>query len=811
VLRDNNSLSNNWVAIWHPLRGGFSMLHNYLKIAIRNLLRNKGFSAINISGLAIGMASALLILLWVQNELSYDRWYPNTSRLYKLYNRDNFQGTLQAWPNTPKVLAPYVKKDFAAVEDVTRFRNVVYLLSSGDTRLNSGGSCADSGFLKMFGLPLLKGDASHALSTPTGIVLTQHLAKTLFGNDDAMGKTVRIDSNNNFTVTAVMNDLPANTSFNFDYVLPWSFLAQGSSDNEQWGTNSVYTFVLLKPGASSAAFDQQIKNISIDHSGHSVTTEVFTQPMDRLHLYSKSENGRLVGDRIHIVQLFTLIAGFILLIACINFMNLSTARSEKRAREVGIRKVAGAVRGYLIGQFIGESIFIAALSFVLALLLAHLTLDAFNQLVGKELVIEFGNPVWWAFAIGFILFTGLLAGSYPAFYLSSFQPVKVLKGTFRRVNALVSTRRILVILQFSFAIILIISTLIVRRQIQYAQDRDTGYNRNHLVYTFNQGDIPQHYEAIKHDLLASGAVASMSRSLSPITQHWSDGWGYSWDDCTPADKRIDFVNLSSDADFCKTMGATLVAGRDIDIYKYPTDSGAIMLNATAVKMMRVKNPVGMTLRSDDGSSYRVVGVIKDFILESPYDNIAPMIVFNSGRSFQVIHMKLNPSWPAAANKALLEKVFRQYNPQYPTPFLFVDESYANKFKAEQQVGTLAALFSGLTIFISCLGLFALAAYMAENRIREIGVRKVLGASVTSITAMLAKDFVWLVLIAFVVAAPVAWFIMHQWLINYSYRVPIGWDIFALAGGLALFIAVATVSYQAVRAAIANPVKALRSE
>ncbi|HVU99622.1 MAG TPA: ABC transporter permease [Puia sp.] len=788
------------------------MLHNYLKIAIRNLLRNKGFSAINISGLAIGMASALLILLWVHNELTFDRWYPNTSRLYQLYNRDNLQGNLVAWPNTPKPLAPFIKKDFPDVEDVTRYRNVIYLLSTGDTRLNSRGACADSAFLKMFGLPMIQGDAAHALSSPGGIVLTRQMAKNLFGNSDPMGKIVRIDSNTNFTVTGVLKDLPANTSFQFDYLLPWSFVIRTSHDNDQWGTNSVFTFVLLKPGASQAAFDREVRDITIAHSDRKETTQVFTQPMARLHLYSKSENGVLVGDRVHIVRLFALIAGFILLIACINFMNLSTARSEKRAREVGIRKVVGAFRGYLIGQFIGESILIAALSFILALLLTHLTLDAFNQLVGTRLVVEFDNPVWWAFAIGFVVFTGLLAGSYPAFYLSAFQPVKVLKGTYRKVNALISTRRILVILQFSFATILIIATLTVWRQIRHAQDRNAGYNRNQLVYTFNQGEIPNHYEAIKHDLLASGAVLSINRSLNPITQHWSDSWGYSWDGCTPADKRIDFISLSSDVDFLKTMGASLAAGRDIDIYKYPTDSNAVILNESAVRTMRVKNPVGMTIRSDDGrGSFHVIGVVKDFILESPYDNIAPMMIFAVGGFFQVIHMKLNPAWPVAANKAQLEKVFKQYNPQYPAPFIFVDEAYAGKFKAEQQVGTLAALFAGLTIFISCLGLFALAAYMAENRIREIGVRKVLGASVTGITTMLAKDFVWLVLIAFVVSAPISWWIMHDWLTGFNYRVGMGWDIFALSGGLALVIAVATVSYQAIRAALANPVKALRSE
>ena len=787
------------------------MLHNYLKIAIRNLLRNKGFSAINIGGLAIGMASALLILLWVHDELGFDRWYPNTARLYKLYNRDNFQGNIVAWPNTPKPLAPYIGKDFATVENVTRYRNVVFLLTSGETRLNAGGAFADSGFIKMFGLPLLKGDPGHALNTPGGIVLTQKLAKTLFGDSDPMGKTIRMDSNNNFTVTAVLKDLPGNTSFDFDYLLPWSFMMATTHDNDQWGTNSVYTFVLLKPGASQAAFDRQIKNIIIDHSGHKETSEVFTQPVSRLHLYSKSENGALVGDRIQFVRLFILIAVFILLIACINFMNLSTARSEKRAREVGIRKVVGAVRGYLIGQFIGESILIAGLSFALALLLTDLTLDPFNQLVGKQLVIEFNNPAWWAFALGFVAFTGLLAGSYPAFYLSGFQPVKVLKGAFRKVNALISTRKVLVVLQFTFAIILIVATLVVHRQISYAQDRDSGYNRNHLVYTFNQGELPQHYEAIKQELLGSGTVLSMNKSLNPITQHWSDGWGYSWEGCTPADTHLDFITLSTDADFLKTMGATLISGRDINLYQYATDSSAVILNATAARLMRIKDPIGMTIHPDDGSSYHVVGVIKDFILESPYDNIAPMMIFGSSQLFRVIHMKLNPNWPAAANMAQLEKVFKKYNPQYPASFTFVDDSYAGKFKAEQQIGTLAALFGGLTIFISCLGLFALAAYMAENRIREISVRKVLGASVTGITTMLAKDFVWLVLIAFLVATPVAWWIMHKWLVNYSYRIPIGWDIFALSGGLALFIAVATVSYQAVRAAIANPVKALRSE
>lgn len=786
------------------------MLKNYLKIAIRNLLRNKGFSAINISGLAIGMASALLILLWIQNELSFDRFYPKTDRLYLLHNRDRFGdgGDLWAWPNTPKVMASVVKT-YSEVEDVSRFNNATFLTSVGETHLNSQGAFVDSGFLRMFDLPMIKGDAIHSLSGPYDIVLTQKLAKSLFGNEEALGKTIRIDSNANFVVSGIIKDPPSNTWFKFDYLLPWSFMTRLGWDDKGWGNNSVYTFVLLKPGISQASFDNHIRDITTSHSDE--TTKVFSQSLNRWHLYAKSENGQLIGDKIHIVQLFIAIAGFILLIACINFMNLSTARSERRAREVGIRKVVGAARGALVGQFIGESILISAFSFLIALLLAQASLSSFSQLVGKELHIDYSSPGLWLFSIGFILFTGLLAGSYPAFYLSSFQPVKVLKGTFRKVNALVSTRKILVVLQFSFAIILIICTLIIQRQIQYGQDRSSGYDRNNLVYTYTQGDVNKHYSLIRNELLSSGAAISVTKALCPITQHWSDGWGYSWDGSQKSDERTDFIQMGTDADFVKTMGTTLVAGRDIDVYQYPTDTSAILLNESAVKVMRLKNPIGVTIRRDKDVGH-VVGVIKDFILESPFSQtISPMLIQGPGVPLQTVHFKLNPANSLTTNIAKAEKIFKKYNPQYPATFVFVDDAYARKFKDEQQMGQLAALFAGLTIFISCLGLFALATYMAENRIKEIGVRKVLGASVAGITTMLAKDFVRLVLISFVIAAPVAWFAMNSWLKNYTYKITIGWDIFASAGLLAIFIAVFTVSYQSIRAAIANPARSLRSE
>jgi len=786
------------------------MLKNYFKIAFRNLLRSKGFSIINISGLAIGMASAILILLWIQNELSYDRYYKKTDRIYAMFNRDKFSGQLWAWNNVPKIMAPTLKKDYPEVEDAVRFNNITFLMTAGETRLNSRGAFTDSGFISMFDFPMLAGNADQALKGNFNIVLTEKFAKSLFGKEDPMGRTVRVDSNANFIVTGILKDLPANTSFQFDYLLPWAFMKKLGWEDDSWGNNSVFAYALLKPGATQSAFDAKVRRITISHSDE--TTEVFTQPLSRLYLYSKSENGQLVGGRIHTVRLFAVIAAFILLIACINFMNLSTARSEKRAREVGIRKVVGAYKGSLIAQFIGESILLSIIAFILAAFLVQVSLQGFDKLVGKELVIDYGSPYFWLFSGAFILFTGLIAGSYPAFYLSSFRPARVLKGAFKQAHAEITPRKVLVVLQFTFAIILTICTFIIQRQIRYGQEREVGYKRDNLVYTFIQGDASKHYDLIKHDLLNSGAVIAVTRSANPITQRWSDGWGYSWDGSTETDKRLDFVRLGSDAGFVKTTGTQLVQGRDIDVYEYPSDSTAVVLNETAVRLMRLKDPVGKILRREGDHDWKIVGVVKDFILESPFaKTVSPMMIVGPTQFFQVMHFKLNPSNTTAANIATAEKIFRQYNPAYPFEYVFADESYERKFREEQRIGKLASLFAGLTIFISCLGLFGLATHMAESRIKEIGVRKVLGASVAGITALLAKDFVKLVLVAFVIASPVAWFAMKKWLQAYDYRIDIGWSVFALAGILALLIAVLTVSYQSIRAAISNPVKALRSE
>jgi putative ABC transport system permease protein len=532
-------------------------------------------------------------------------------------------------------------------------------------------------------------------------------------------------------------------------------------------------------------------------------------PITKWRLYSKFENGQIVGGRITTIKLFSIIAVFILLIACINFMNLSTARSEKRAKEVGIRKVVGAGKGSLIAQFMGESIMIALLAGIVALIIVQISLPSFNILTEKQLFIPFANPVFWLMVITFILFTGVISGSYPALYLSSFAPVKVLKGTFKAANATFSPRKILVVTQFTFAIVLIISTIIVREQLDYAQNRDVGYKKDNLAYTFIQGTIDKNYQLIRSELITSGAATAVTKTSAPMTEGWSDSWGFDWQGKDP-NAKIDFNMFNVDGDFSKTMNLKIIEGRDIDIKTYPSDSLAIMINQASLKIMKFKNPIGQIVMND-GKKLTIVGVVKDFILQSPYEPVKQMIIQGPKSWFNVIHYKLNEKHTTAENLKLAEAVFKKYNSEYPFEYHFVDEEYNKKFADEQRTGTLASLFAGLTIFISCLGLFGLATYMAQNRIKEIGVRKVLGASILGVTTMLSKDFLKLVAIAFLVATPIAWYFMHNWLQTYPYRINISVWVFAVAAFVTTLLSIVTVSFQAVKAALANPVKSLRSE
>ncbi|WP_295798792.1 ABC transporter permease [Mucilaginibacter sp.] len=789
------------------------MFKNYLKITWRNLLRHKAFSAINIVGLAIGMASAALILLWIQNEVSFDKFHEKNDRLYSVYNRSVFDGKLWCWNTTPKVMGKIIKQEYPQVEDVCRTNwGSTFLFTVGDKHLNLQGNFTDPSFLTMFSFPLVHGDKHTALNTIHSIVITEKLSKKLFGNDNAMGKSIKIDSNAYFTVTGVMKDLPNNTRFSFEYLMPWTYMTKIGQDDQYWGNNSIQTWVLLKPGVTEALANKALVNVTKSHSD-TKDIQQFVYPLSKLRLYSKfDEKGHPDGGRISTVRTFSLIAAFILLIACINFMNLSTARSERRAREVGIRKVVGALRGSLISQFLGESVLIAFIAGVIALVAVQISMSGFNLLTDKTLFVPYGSVSFWLVFVGFILFTGLISGSYPALYLSSFKPVSVLKGTFKAANAIITPRKVLVVVQFWFAVVLIICTIIIRQQLQYAQDRDIGYKKDNLVYVSMTGNIEKNYLAIRNDLIASGAATSVTKTSAPITQGWSDSWGYTWKGHMDKNK-IDFNIFNTDGDFVKTMGLKIIAGRDIDVKTYPTDSMAMLLNEAAVKIMGLKNPVGEIVNNGEGKDarhYKVVGVVKDFILQSPYEPVKHMLIQGPKSWFNFIHFKLNPANTTANNLKRAEGVFKKYNPDYPFEYNFVDQEYARKFGDEQRLGTLASLFAGLTIFISCLGLFGLATYMAHNRIKEIGVRKVLGASVTSVTTLLSKDFLILVMIAFVLAIPMAWWAMHTWLQSYAYRVPISIWVFVVAAFVTVFISLATVSFQAIKAALTNPVKSLRT-
>lgn len=788
------------------------MLINFLKVAWRNLLRGKGFTLINITGLAAGMAAALLILLWVQNELSYDRTYANSDRLYQGWNREHTPQGVQSWNITPSPLAAALKKDYPEVERACRLGwDESLLFAIGDKKIDLNGAAADTDFLPMFGLPLIEGDAHTALNDPNDIVLTQKTARALFGDADAMGKTLRINNQYDYIVSGVMKDLPNNTQFDFEYLLPWKFLVWTNQDDSDWDHNDTHTYVLLRPHADIAALNTKIRSIYQQHVKDVNVNEAFLYPVSRLHLYSNFENGVPVGGRIETVRVFLLIAVFILLIACINFMNMSTARSERRAKEVGIRKVSGALRGSLIAQFLGESILLSTISGAIALLLVQACLPSFNLLTNKQLVVGYANPVFWLSFAGFILFTGILAGSYPAFFLSAFRPVSVLKGHFKKAHALISPRKVLVILQFTFAIILIISTLIIRQQVQYAQSRETGYDKDNMVWTYLSGNVARDYDLIRHELLDKGIATAVTKSSAPLSTTWSAA-SADWKGKDPND-RTEFNFFNEDGGIVKTAGLQLLQGRDIDTKQYPTDSTAVLLNEAAVKAMGFKDPIGQVIdRGAWGVDWHVIGVVKDFILESPFDKIRPMIIQGPKANwFNLMHIRLNGANPTAQNLAEMGKIFSRYNPEYPFEYHFIDQEYARKFSDEQTTATLTALFAGLTILISCLGLFGLAAYMAEARIKEIGVRKVLGASVGGIVALLSGDFVRLILIALLVASPIAWWSMNKWLEGFAYHMAIPWWIFLAAGTIAVLIALATVSYQAVKAALANPASSLRSE
>ncbi len=781
-----------------------------LKTTVRQLRRNKTISFINISGLAIGMATAILIFLWVANELSYDQFHPNKDRIYELYSQTKVNGQLQANGAVPSILAPVLKANYPQVEEVNRLSGVgSFVLKHGDKRFESKGLLTDPNFFKFFSYQFSEGNPGTALAGLHTIVLTDKMAKKLFGNEDPMGKIVKIDSIANFTVTGVLKPLPTNTQFNFvEYIVPLSYMREVHWASDDWKSNTVNMFVMLKPGVSRKAADGLFWNVFSNQHVNPGTNGI-VQPMKDLWLYSDYENGKFLPGRLVMVKWFAIIAALVMLIACINYMNLGTARSAKRAKEVGIRKVAGAGRSMLIKQFLGESVLTAFAAAILCIGLVQLCLPAFDNLIGNNLSVPYGNPLFWLAVVSFAFITGIFAGIYPAFYLSAYRPVKVLKGILTSAGALLAPRKVMVVVQFTLAITFIICTMVIYRQIDFGLHRSRGYDSTNLAYMYIKGDIEKNYPVIKQELMASGAITTITRTNSSADDIWTAHDDYNWQGKNPSNSVLFFENYT-DEGFTRTTGIKLLQGRDIDVYRYPTDTAAVLLTETAVKKIGFKAPVGQLMK-EGNTNLHVVGVIKDYVAGWAYNLPTPMIIHGTKKQFGAMNFRLSSAQPISASLSKIGTIFRKYNPGYPFTYYFVDDTYHSRLQDDKNIGTMAAAFAGLTIFISCMGLFALAAFMAENRLKEIGIRKVLGASVAAITTMLSKDFLVLVAIAFVIASPIAWWVMNKWLSNYPLHISIGYWVFILTGSASIIIALLTVGFQALRAAILNPIKNLRTE
>ena len=793
------------------------MLKNYFTVAWRNLLKSKAYSAINIIGLATGMAVAILIALWIWDELSYNHYHTNHQELAQVmttqtFNGETGTGQAVAMPLGIELRSKY-GSDFKSVSMASW--NFGHILAVGDKKISTTGMFAEPVFPKMFSLRILKGNIN-GLKDPSSILLSASVAKALFGNGDPLNKTVKVDNKTDLKVTGVYEDLPRNTSFNeMKILIPWEKYIETEPwlkrAMTQWGNHSFQAFVQVNAHGSINQISNKIKKASMIHLNAATdgVEELILQPMDNWRLYNEFKNGKHAGGRIEFVWLFGIIGVFVLLLACINFMNLSTARSEKRAKEVGIRKTVGSLRQQLIKQFLTESIVVAFIALVVAIILVLLLLPFFNGLSDKEIRLPGGNIYFWLFILAFTLFTGIISGSYPAFYLSGFDPIKVLKGTFRVGRFAALPRKILVVIQFSISIALIIGTIIVYRQIQYARDRPVGYSREGLIsIMMSTPDLQGKYDPLRNDLLATGVVENMAESSSPTTQVWSNNIGFSWQGKDPNSLPL-FGTVGITMDYGKTIGWKIIEGRDFS-RSFPGDSSGMILNESAVKLTGLKNVVGQIIKWDT-TPHLVVGVVKDMVMESPYEPVKPTIFIMDPGWASVISIRIKPSAPLHAALGKIETIFKRYNPGAPFEYKFTDEEYARKFEDEKRIGNLSTFFAILAVFISCLGLFGLASFVAEQRTKEIGVRKVLGASVFNLWQMLSKDFVNLVLISCAIAIPIAWYFLHQWLLKYTYRTDISWWIFIIAASGAMLITLLTVSYQAIKAALMNPVRSLRTE
>src|SRR6266540_1104575 len=790
------------------------MFKNYFKLAWRNLIKNLQFTFLNLIGLSTGLACAILIYLWVSDEMHIDKFNDNDSRLYQVMQPAT-DGN-EALENTPGLLASSLAKEMPEVEYAasvipsTWFSNKG-LFSFDNTHIRADGQFVSKDYFNIFSCHFIDGDKSQLFAGKNNIAVSKELALRLFGTtNNVIGKTIEWNQegfNDNYVITGVFEKFPSNSTIQFDAIFNYAQFFDKRPQLLQWDNNDPSTYLLLKKGVNVAQFNKKLAGFLKTKNAQSTET-LFAQRFSDTYLYNHYENGVPSGGRIEYVRLFSIIAVFILLIACINFMNLATARSAKRAKEVGIRKVVGALRSALIIQFVGEAVLITFFSIIIAIILAALLLPAFNGLTGNQLVLPFNEPIFWTIIVGLLVITGFVAGSYPALFLSSLKPVRVLKGSLKFSWREGFFRKALVVFQFTLSIFLIIGTIVVYRQVNYIQTKNLGYDRNNLVYIPIEGDLVKNYDLFKQEATTNTDIVNVSKMRNSPTEIFHHTTSIEWPGKDP-NLSVSFADGVVGYDFVRTMNLQLQAGRDFS-KDFGTDSVGFLLNETAVRKIGFKNAVGKTITWGNHRG-RVIGVLKDFHFNSMHEAIEPLIMrldenWNWGTI--LVRIKAGKTKEAIAD---LQKICKELNQKFPFTYQFSDLEYAKLYTSEAVVSKLANIFAFLAIFISCLGLFGLATFTAEQRTKEIGVRKVLGASVPNIISLLSTNFLKPVILAFFIAFPVAWYVMSNWLRSYAYKIDIGWWMFALAGLLTVCIAMLTVSYQSIKAAVANPVKSLRTE
>lgn len=794
------------------------MLKNYFKTAWRNLVRSKGYSAINIGGLAAGMAVAIAIGLWVHDELSFDKYFKNYDRIAQVWQHAVFNGNLSSQTANPAVMGPAIKSkygsDFKYVVQAT-WTNTA-LMTIGTKSLKKQCIYFEADAPEMLSLKMISGTRK-GLQDPYSILLSASTATALFGTENPINKTLKLNRTNVVKVTGVYEDFPDNTTFReIKVMLPWElWLVENpwvKQMEQPWSSNFSQTFVQLADNVKLEDASAKIKNLKLDNlegDEKRYKWQVFLHPMSKWNLFSEFKNGINTGGNIRYVWLFAAIGIFVLILACINFMNLSTARSEKRAREVGIRKAIGSLRWQITRQFFFESYMVVILAFIIALVLVTALLPLFNDVAGKHIDMPWSSALFWLGCAGFIMITGLVSGSYPALYLSSFQPLTVLKGTFKAGKNAAIPRRILVVLQFTVSVMLIIGTIVVHQQVQHAKNRPIGYQRDGLVNIWMEREIKEHYDAVTNELKSSGAIEEVTASNSMLTGVWNTNGGFNWEGKDP-NLAVDFPNNSIRYDFGKTVSWTMKAGRDFS-RDFAMDSAAFIINSSAAKFLGFTDPVGKILKWND-RPYTIIGVVEDIMQESPFYPVRPTL-YHLGPfdNMNNLILKLNPQQSASASIKKIEQILKKYAPDVPFDYKFVDEEFGSKFLAEERIGKLSSYFAVLAIFISCLGLFGMASFVAEQRTKELGIRKVLGASVVNLWRLLSIEFIVLVSLSCIIATPVAYYYLQSWLANYDYRIEISWMVFAGATIIALLITLVTVSFQAIKAALMNPVKSLRTE